>query len=449
MADQPYSYGGGYPVNYGDTPMLYAHRYEDPDWALPSSSSMIRGFGLLLLVVFTCWGSYLEDTGTGFASIMANASQILVLLLGVMLLCSLGFTGSSFVFTSEFVLLLLFFVWCLIGVPFAASIELSRIATVSLFKLLAMAFIVLNVVNGRQAYVWLLVGLMLTMLLATSGAITGLARGGELVDGRVRYAGTFGNANEAGRLACVGAWAAFSVLLVARGRFSRILLVSILVWSVVIIAWTASKGALLGLAAGGAAAYWFVLRKSSQGVGSKAGWLLVMVICFGSVGAYYAGTYVGERFADFVSTMRTGVGVRSDLARQALLMRSFEIFIQNPVLGVGYGCAGLFMRATDYMSPHNTLIAVAANTGVPGWLLFFGSWWVIVNRLRRIGKLPVPLADYRIALTGWMFLAMWSVWTLNSELPKDKLFWICFAGLVAYLAWIERTYRTSFPGEQP
>jgi hypothetical protein len=217
---------------------------------------------------------------------------------------------------------------------------------------------------------------------------------------------------------------------------------------VVIVAWTASKGAMIGLAAGMFAAYWFVLRKSSRGLGGKAGWLIVFAVVFGVLGTYFATTYVGERIRDFLETLQSGHGVRSDEIRQRLLLGSIEVFFENPIFGVGYGCVGLLLRPGGYISPHNTLTAMAACTGLPGWLLFFGPWLVAINRIRRLSKLSIPMTDYKLALTGWILFAMLGFWTLVTELQKFKPFWVCFAGLVAYLAWVERTYHQTTEAQE-
>ncbi len=439
MAERPFDYGDA----YGMTPSLYDTAERNPRGALPSRGSFMRGIALVPLVVSTFIFSYLEDAGTGLGVLMAQVSQAIVALLAIYLLVINVATGSRLILTTEYVLFGAFFLWCLMGMPFSISTEFSSRAIITLAKLLFMALVVLNAVNGRQTYQWLLVSIALALLVMSFGAVTGLARGAEIVgSGYRRYSGTFGNANEAGNLACLGVWAAFSLFLVTRSRILKPLFLGILAWGIVVVGWTASKGALLGLAAGTVGAYWFVLRKSSRGWGGKIGWLILIAAFFGGMAAYFATTYVGERMQAFFETVQTGRGDRSDRFRLQLLVNSFEILADNPFFGVGFGCSSLVVSTGEsFRSGHNTIGTIGAETGVLGWLLFFGAWFAVMNRLRRIGKFPIPLTDYKLAMAGWVLFVMLGVWTFVGEMAKFKPFWICFAGLTAYLAWVERTWR--------
>ncbi|MCY2926559.1 MAG: hypothetical protein NT031_14190, partial [Planctomycetota bacterium] len=96
-------------------------------------------------------------------------------------------------------------------------------------------------------------------------------------------------------------------------------------------------------------------------------------------------------------------------------------------------------------SPHNTIGAIGAYAGLPGWLLFFGALFMGVVRLRRVSKLPIPEADFRIVLAGWGFYLMQIVWIFTDELIFVKHFWLLFAANIGYMNWLERTYGHPAP----
>lgn len=438
--EQPYSYSG-YTGSYDELPLLDGQAASGKYDALTSPRSPGIGLALFLMTISTCWGSYLEDSGTGLAITVAYFSQFFVAGLGFLVIASIGFRGSSLKMTTEFVLFLGLAIWAMIGFPFTVSTYLTKIAVVTLLKLLVMGVIILNAVNGRRSYLWLVAGLMLAMVFASAGAVTGLARGVEIVGegygATRRYTGTFGNANEAGRLAALGAWAAFSLFLAIRSRFVKVLLLVVMAWGVIVVGWTGSKQNIIALFLGAVCAYWFVLRRSSRGLGARTAWLVAISIVMIAMVAYFGTTYGGERVKELLES-QGGLAEHSDQTRLDLLTASFKAFIQNPIFGVGYGGVGSVIYGRGYKSPHNTIVSMAANTGLPGWLMFFGAWLVAINRLRRVGKLALPPVDYRLAMSGWVLFAMFGFWTLTGELQKFKPFWVCFAGLVAYLLWIER-----------
>lgn len=450
MGDRPYSDWGAVSGNWSQVPMHDLGVDEDQS-ALPSRPSPVIGAALLVLVISTCWGSFLEETGTGFATMMGHASQIMVILFGLMVLANTSFSGAPVVFTAEFFLFSLFAAWVLLGVPFSDSPELSRLGVVTLIKLLIMAIIILNTVNGRQIYVWLLVGLTVTMLLASLGALSGFARGAEILEeerGRgARYSGSFGNANGMGRMTCLGVWATFSLFLVARSKFLKLLLIALIIWGVVVIVLTGSKQSLIALFLAALAGYWFVLRRSSRGIGGKIGWLVVIALGLGVTVVALSGTFISERMESFTRVFTQGSGSRSDTTRLTLLLRGLHRFAENPVTGAGYRCGGFGFGRGGYMNLHNTITAVAAETGLPGWLFFFGAWFILLKRLRRVSRLPLPLADFKLAASVWLLPIMFGLWTFTSELTQIKHFWMCIAGAIGYLAWVERTWKAHYLGE--
>jgi O-antigen ligase len=73
--------------------------------------------------------------------------------------------------------------------------------------------------------------------------------------------------------------------------------------------------------------------------------------------------------------------------RFEILKTGLHIFADHPLLGVGIGCYGL---ANDRYAPelgtrdaHNTYVSLAAETGIPGLLLWLGLVWSVIAQARR------------------------------------------------------------------
>ena len=174
--------------------------------------------------------------------------------------------------------------WCILTLPFSYNVRLSIFEIKTLVKMLLMAFVVLNAVNGRKAYQWFLMALIIGTLIAAFGGITGLARGSEVIEtaagSQSRYVGAFGNPNGMGKLANTGFWAAICMFFLCRQKKMRIILIGISVLCVVVVGWTGSRQAIISLVLTLGGIYWFVVRRQAQNTGSKGVWLLVFAVLF-------------------------------------------------------------------------------------------------------------------------------------------------------------------------
>ncbi len=425
------------------------YTYADYAQAAPSPSAGVRGPLLLLVILCIALLSYWGDLE--LAKQVSAVSYAAVALLGAFALGHMVATGAPFLFPREFVLWTMFGVWCAILIPLSLVAELARRDAITLALMLGMAVIIMNTVNGRRAYVWFLAAMLVAFILASFGAITGLVRGAEVVEVRGgtarQYLGVFGNANTMGRLACLGAWAAVSMYFVTRRATVKAVLVVAMVCSVIVVGFSGSKQSILGLVLVGACAYWFVVRKTAITFAQKLAAAVVIVLSLAAMLAYLSTTVHWKRMQNLFVTIGLespeGRASKSDTLRMQFFQDSLRTLAEKPFTGVGL--RGMILKTTKvgrYMSPHNTIAQMAAETGVPGWLLFFTPWLLLVLRLRRAGRLPLPRVDLYLVHSIWMLHAAMFLWAFTTTLLEYKPFWACMAASLGYLLWIERTYGT-------
>ena len=410
-----------------------------PDYSPPAG---IRGFALA--AIFVCIGllSYWGDAS--LAAYFAPLSQCLVAGLAIVLIFGVFSSGASVVFSAECILWLLFFLWGLVGYPFALSTVLAQEGLITLAKLLLTGLVVANAVNGRRAFLWLLVAVIMAGVLASLGGATGMARGAEEAGygtaRAARSAGLFGNPNGLGKLMCLGIWAAVVIMFSSRSKTLKMFMVAEMLLCVVVIGATGSRQAMVGIALLGLSTYWFLLRKTSQGMGQKTAWLIVMAGLVLCAILYLTTTAHWERMARLFEEEK-GVDTESSAqARKQYLIGSWTVALKNPLLGVGYDCMSLSLGQSGMHSPHNSILGVAGNTGFIGWMLFFGAWGLIFRRMHRLGKFTLPAPDRVILLSGWLLELLLLFWSFVTVLTNYKPFWVLQGAYLGYLIYLERTY---------
>ena len=220
-------------------------------------------------------------------------------------------------------------------------------------------------------------------MIGIAAAIAGLyaiqqALGGDPVrwldaDPRVRPFSSFGNPDFYGQFLAVVAIAAIAVLLFTRpGQFVIALAAGLALMSVALMLVVQTRGSFVGIVAGAAAIAPLWLRRAGLtrrallrfGVASLATLVGVVVML--------AVTPLGSRLVD----IGRGIGLRD---RVLLYQSAFQIFLDHPVLGVGfenfavayprYQQAEWFAIAgpnTTNTSAHDWVLHVAATTGIVG-----------------------------------------------------------------------------------
>jgi O-antigen ligase len=136
-------------------------------------------------------------------------------------------------------------------------------------------------------------------------------------------------------------------------------------------------------------------------------------------------------------------------SRIAAFNAAWHVFLNHPLTGVGFGrytdvssqgqYAYVFRGVLAAPTPHNTYLAVLAETGAIGAVVFAGLWLAILRRLWRSDarEIAVPLA---LLLLGTSLAD-----NLGQEAPA-LIATLFFVGISAYAAPVRQTVRLPSPG---
>lgn len=269
-----------------------------------------------------------------------------------------------------------------------------------LAKMILTFFFLLNCANSEfrlRGVMWIMViGGLFPALGTLKNYLTG-----NLYEGRAAWIGIFANPNEvAYALVILVPLAVY--LATPRGWFVRLLVAAISAVFAAAIFVTFSRGGLIALVAVIALIGW---RKKNK-------WVLGLTIVLLVGGLLFASRF-WSRSEDF-SQLNGDATVQSRLATTEA---GFNMFLDHPLLGVGFGCSviawplyapqGLYTRGA--LVTHNTFIQALSETGILGFVPFVAVIGVGLYQMRKLalGRSHTHLgAGIEVALWGLVFCGM-------------------------------------------
>jgi putative inorganic carbon (hco3(-)) transporter len=278
-----------------------------------------------------------------------------------------------------------FLLWASVSAVFAISPDIAADALVERLKALVIFFAVVNALRTpQQLRFYMLLILVAFLIYPARGTLQNYIHG-ETVFGRAIWNKIYANPNDLAAITLLMLGVAISVAtaktLDHRLRWALRLYIPVLL---VIILLTQSRAAFIGLLVGFGPA---LLKRAGQRplVALSAVLALAVLIPAATWHRY-------ENMSKLTSTETLAEADPYGSTRQRfqILKVGWQIFESNPVLGVGIGC---YNEANFRFAPHlgardahNTYLGLAAETGVPGLLLWLGlvaSVLIFVRRRRR------------------------------------------------------------------
>jgi len=172
---------------------------------------------------------------------------------------------------------------------------------------------------------------------------------------------------------------ALAAAVAARRRWASAGLFALYGLAAVGVALTLSRGGLLNLAFSTALVVWAVLR--APDVEERRKTLLGgATLAFAVVLAAYFSTQALARMA------QTSAEFQGDEGRITQYLQAVSMVADNPAFGVGLGNYVASMGRYGAQLPypvHNKFLGVAAETGLPGLLLYLGLWGLVLRQLVR------------------------------------------------------------------
>jgi O-antigen ligase len=323
-------------------------------------------------------------------------------------------------------------------------------------------YLVLNVVicnsveSSAKIYrivIALVVGVSVASMLGVMQAVTGRTYLGAILGKERLYQtgrsivllGTAKNPNAFGVHFAVAIPLVLALLLTVRKKLVRLLLCGLIVLFVVNLLWTLARGAMLGTLAGTGVMVAWLARRNRR----LAAIPIVVGVClavFLSIWWKYYPAYGPEALFQSRSTYAIRDKVSSVKNRGALFMANIGLFLDHPIIGVGYGMSK--SRVCEYGAaqpnvPHNNFLGIACELGIVGLVPFVAIIVITVRgalrAIRRardpatrnmlLGLLGAFTAQHVIGLTHANYVSV-SLWLTTGlliasdkiiERPKDQL----------------------------
>jgi O-antigen ligase len=291
-----------------------------------------------------------------------------------------------------------FLLWALVTALFAISSETAWLALNERLKSLVIFFVVVNVLRSpQQLRFFALLILVAFVIYPARGTLLGYLRG-NTVAGRAVWNNIYSNSNDLAAITLLMLGLAVAIATVktqnARIRWAAAALVPV---ALLIILLTQSRGVFLGLLVGFGPPLLARLRKRP----SRAGPVLVALAAVAVLvpaGSWHRLESITNLTQTIGGKDRAGRDSASedrfaqfaaDSARDRfeILKTGLRIVASHPVLGVGIGCYSeanaLYAPELGRRDAHNTYVSLAAETGIPGLLLWLGLVGSVLAQVRR------------------------------------------------------------------
>lgn len=264
------------------------------------------------------------------------------------------------------VLLILFFFVVFLGAIFAFKPSLAFDKFDIIVNWLVLYFLIVTVVNTEKKFILFLLFFFLLHFKMSQFGFRSFLTTGYHSWGVSGAPGWFQNAGDLGIEMCIFVSLSMGFILALReywGRYKKVIFYLLPLTGLVTIIATASRGALLGIAAAG---LWYLVKSR---LGIKA--LIVTII----VGAFVYVILPEGMFREFEDAGQDATSV----TRLALWRFGMEIMQDYPILGIGYYN---WVDYCWYENPngvensglcsvqHNTLVQAVSETGVTGFVLY-------------------------------------------------------------------------------
>lgn len=261
--------------------------------------------------------------------------------------------------------------------------------------------------------------LLVSVFLATILSIVGIYQ--SMILNILRPVGTFQNPNLFANYLLLHVFGSLYISQTDTFQSSRVVrsfTITVTVILTVGILYTGSRGALIGLAA----VLGLLFLLSTLHISMRT----TITLIIGAISSVIIVLLYNPEIVERITSSR-------NLEERILLWEtSLEAFLADPLLGIGYGQLSLYLNATigREIDPHNTFALIAAETGIIGFVVFFGFIAIVLRDSISLSRLSIAPALLGIGVVGLLGQG------LVTDIDNFRSFWIAI-GLIA--AHQERT----------
>ena len=311
---------------------------------------------------------------------------------------------------------MVFLLWAFVTALFAIAPETAWPAFLERLKALVIFFVVVNTLRTpQQLRFYLLLILVAFVIYPARGTLLGYLHG-NTVFGRAIWNHIYNNPNDLAAITLLMLGLALAIATVktqdARVRRAAAALVPV---ALLIILLTQSRGVFLGLLVGfGPPLLARVLKRPSATAPVLAVLAVIAVLVpaaswdrlggITNLSETISGTPKPQTSTPGEPSFNTQLAEDSARERFEILKTGLHIATRHPVLGVGIGCYReanfLYAPKLGARDAHNTYVTLAAETGLPGLLLWLGLVGSVLVRVRR--RREHLVADDRMIQVSWI-----------------------------------------------
>ncbi|MCD6393905.1 MAG: O-antigen ligase family protein [Planctomycetes bacterium] len=354
------------------------------------------------------------------------------LVVGLGGLCAAGYVISSirsgFTFPKELLLFWAYFMWSILGIINAISPALFYAKLFTLFQfavmILLLAHFSSSIANVRMLFWAVLIG---AAIIAVSAYVTGEYQRSETSVGETgRTAGLALNSNS---FAMTLVYAAAILLFFFRTWKSWFLKGGIIIVMLIMARLVVASGSRKGFITFFMLLFaWFFLSYRKELFRRPLAFMAALIVIVGIVAYLYvaaSGTLMEYRLEKAAEGTGGSVSARKMMIKQGLgLIRS------HPFVGVGLDHFRVHSGFETYS--HNNYIEVTTGSGIPGGVLYYLIFVVLLLRLRRLNKLQLDHHSRELLNMALAFLFVQLVVDLVLVSFTTKMSWIITAVLIGW-----------------
>ncbi len=413
----------------------------------PAESSLPSFLGILT-------GLYYVSTVTmsGAAYDVSWVPQLIGAILGLTwIIVGLCLHGHKIRWSKPVTMLLIFTAWTATGFLVTADLDYFISAYQLLLKISVVTWICLQTVRTRR-------DLMVCFILLGLTTIVVLFQGLDAIIKSVEVAGVRGakgqragtdlmtNANALGQLGVLAFIGTVACLMGHKNTVMRLIAIGFGLASMYLIAASGSRMAMLAVVLFAAGIYWFHFRKSgSSSIGRRI--VLMFLAVFLIIGSTLFLTKM-PFFFRFKEAFESKESLEKE-PRVEYFFRALGATAQHPVLGLGMGGfaiarLGENAKHVGHFS-HSSISETLSCTGIPGFLIYFGSYFAMYRLIRKTRGLPLPPQDKTMMDIIMALFVVLILFNIVAIMEQDRLVWPLTGAVLGYTGYLYDRYSRPTP----
>lgn len=367
------------------------------------------------------------------------------LVIGLGVICGIVFLMASvrdgFFVPTELKLFAAFILWSTLGIAFAQVMLLATYRFRTLIQLVIMALIITYYARNVRCVSWLFLGVLGAVLLIAAAAVyTGEYKRAEVEGDEARLAGLVMNANSFAIAMTYGTAILLYFFRQTRSLAIKGVIILVVLAAVRFIIASGSRKGFLALAI--LLLCWFLLNYGKELLRRPA---LGLIMLIGIIGM---GVYMVYELRDTVLMERllrlkgeAGLQGRTETGvRMVMLREGVEMTLSNPLAGVGLDNFRVHSVTSKYA--HNNYIELFSTTGIPGGILYYLIYFLILRRIFKLRKMPLKPEQCNVLAIFLCLMVVILFLDIGIVSYYLKTTWILLAIMIGYTNMLQRQLTT-------